>query len=106
MLCECAQYIWNAADLGLIDSIHKLEMSIEGLFMLAPYLGLTKDMSPSLQDVKVTAKIESDASPEDIAKLARVAATRCPAHQSLRVPVGITNIVELNGKRIAEFSDV
>ena len=106
MLCECAQYIWNAGDLGLIDSIHKLEMSIEGSFLLAPWAGLAEDKSPALREVKVTARIESDAPPEEIEKLARVAALRCPAPQSLRMPVNITNIVELNGERIAEFSDV
>jgi len=106
MLCECAQYIWNAVDLSLIDSIHKLEMSIEGSILLAPWAGLTNDKSPALHDVKITVEIESDASPEDIERLVRVAGARCPARQSLRVPVNITNVVRLNGKHIAEFSDV
>jgi len=106
MLCECAQYIWNAVNLEIIDSIHKLEMDIEGGFMLAPLLGLTNDISPALQDLTVRTRIESDASPQKIIELARIAATRCPAHQSLRVPISITNVVELNGERITEFSDI
>ena len=66
MLCECAQYIWNAADLGLIDSIYKLEMSIEGPILLTPWARLADDESPGLHDVKVTVRIESDASAEEI----------------------------------------
>lgn len=104
LLCECAQYIWNAAELGLLNSIRKLEMGFNGSWPVAPYLGLAEGKSPALKDVTVTVRIWSDASPEDIERLARVAAERCPAHQSLEKPVKVKNVVELNGKQIAEFS--
>jgi len=107
LLTECAQYVWNLGEFGLLNSIRKLEMSIQGHFPTAPWLGLAEEgENPALRDVVVTTKIESDASPELIEKLARVAATRCPAHQSLARPIKIKNVVELNGKQIAEFSDV
>lgn len=105
LLCETAQYIWNAAELGLTDKIYKLETSIEGAFPLAPLFGLDDKKSPALTGMQFTARIESDAAPEEIEKLARQAAARCPAHQSLTTRVPYTNKVVLNGKKIAEFHD-
>ena len=105
LLCECAQYVWNAAQLGLLDTINKLEMTIQGSFKVAPFVGLTENETPALRDLFVKTKIHSSASPKDIERLARVAAHRCPAHQSLRLPVQIKNVVELNGSKIAEFDD-
>ena len=105
LLCETAQYIWNAAELGLTDKIYKLETSIEGAFPLAPLFGLDDKRNPALTGMQFTAKIESDADPDEIEKLSKQAASRCPAHQSLTTRVPYTNRVILNGKKIAEFSD-
>ncbi|MFH1090925.1 MAG: OsmC family protein [Pseudomonadota bacterium] len=106
LLCECAQYTWNAAELGLVDVIYKLEMTIEGGFPAAPLYGMddTKGAA-AVKEMKVTTRIEADASPEQIEKLARLAAARCPAHQTVVNKVPYVNIVELNGKKIAEFRE-
>ena len=106
LLCECAQYTWNAAELGLVDSIYKLEMTIEGGFPAAPLYGMddTKGAA-AVKEMKVTTRIEADASPEQIEKLARQAAARCPAHQTMVNKVNYVNVVELNGEKIAEFSE-
>jgi len=104
LLCETAQYIWNAAELGLTDKIYGLKMKIEGGFPLAPLFGLDDDKNTALSGMKVVAHIESDATAGEIERLARQAAKRCPAHQSLTERVPYTNKVVLNGKEIAEFS--
>ena len=104
LLCECAQYIWNAADLGILGSINKLQMNIKGAFRLAGWAG-HKNVSPALKDVVVTAKIEGDAAAKDIEQLAKLAAERCPAHQSLIRAIRIKNVVELNGEKVAEFAN-
>ena len=59
----------------------------------------------AISDMKVETKIEGDATPEQIEQLARLAAARCPAHQSLSNRVPYFNTVELNGQKIAEFND-
>jgi uncharacterized OsmC-like protein len=106
LLCECAQYSWNAAELGLIDKIYKLEMTIEGGFPVAPLFGMddTKGKA-AVPEIKVTTRIESDASPEEIEKLCRIVAWRCPAHQTVNRKVPYLNVVELNGTKIAEFGE-
>ena len=81
-------------------------MSINAAFPAAPWVSLSEGESPALKDIVVTTRIDSDAPPEDIEKLARLAAKRCPAHQSLVRPLEVKNVIELNGKNIAEFSEV
>ena len=64
LLCECAQYSWNAAELGLIDKIYKLEMTIEGGFPIAPLFGMDDTKGKAgVPEIKVTTRIESDAIP-------------------------------------------
>ena len=106
LLCELAQYTWNAESLGLLDRIHKVEMTLEGGFPLPPLFDLddTKGAS-AIREMRVTTRIEADATPEQIEKLAQLAAARCPAHQSLVNKVPYSNTVELNGRKIAEFRD-
>lgn len=106
LLCEMAQYTWNAAELGIVENIHGLKMTLEGEFPLAPLYGLNDEPGASkVTEMKVTTKIESDAPAEKIEQLARLAAARCPAHQSIVHPVPYSSTVELNGQRIAEFRE-
>lgn len=105
-LCELAQYTWNAAELGLVDTLQGVKLTLEGAFPLAPLYGLNDAPGAStVTGITVTSQIESDATPEQIETLARHAAARCPAHQSLVNHVAYRNTVELNGTTIAEFSD-
>jgi uncharacterized OsmC-like protein len=104
MLCELAQYTWNAAELGVADKIQKISAKLEGGFPLQPLYGMDdRPGAAAIKQMTVSTRIESDASPEEIAQLARLAALRCPAHQSLVNGVPYTNSVELNGEKIAEF---
>lgn len=106
LLCELAQYTWNAGELELHDKIESIKMKLEGGFPLRPLYGMDDTPGASaILDMKVETKIEGDATPEEIEKLARLAAARCPAHQSLSNRVPYYNTVELNGQRIAEFED-
>lgn len=106
LLCELAQYTWNSAELGIVDNIHKVKMTIEGDIPMAPLFGLDdRPGASTMKEVRVKTMIESDAPPETIEKLARLAAARCPAHQSLVNKVPYRSVVELNGKQIAAFTD-
>ena len=106
LLCEMAQIVWNAQSLGLVDVIRKVEMTLEGDFAMGPLFDLDDSKGASaIKEMRVTARIEADATPEQIEKLARLAAARCPAHQSLVNKVPYTTAVELNGETIAEFRD-
>lgn len=105
-LCELAQYTWNAAELGLVDNLTKVHLHLEGGSAVAPLFGLDDTPGASaITGMTVTTTIESDAAPEQIEQLARQAAARCPAHQSLTNRVPYTNTVELNGQQIATFED-
>ncbi len=106
LLCELAQYVWNAESLGLLDTITKIEMTLEGEFSMGPLFGMddTKGAS-TIKEMRVTTRVEGDATPEQVEKLARLAAARCPAHQSLVNKVPYLTMVELNGSKIAEFRD-
>lgn len=106
LLCEMAQYTWCAAELDMVDQIHSLKMSIEGEFPLAPLYGL--DNAPgasSVKEMKVKTQIESNATPEQIKELARLAAARCPAHQSIVNKVPYSSTVELNGQQISTMRE-
>jgi hypothetical protein len=104
LLCELAQYTWNAAELDLVDSITKIELTLDGSFPAGPLFGMDDTPGKSaLTQMRVVTRIQADAPPEKIEKLARLAAERCPAHQSFVMKVPYFNTVELNGKKIAEF---
>jgi uncharacterized OsmC-like protein len=105
-MCECAQYIWNAVELGITDKISKLEMTLEGGFAVAALVGLNDAKgAATVPEMKITTRIEGDASPEEIDKLGRIVAWRCPAHQTIANKVRHLNIMELNGKKVSEFSE-
>lgn len=106
LFCEMAQIVWNAESLGLVDAIKSVEMTLEGDFAMGPLFDMddTKGAS-TIKEMRVTTRIEADARPELIEKLARLAGARCPAHQSLVNKVPYSTTVELNGEKIAEFRD-
>lgn len=106
LLCELAQYTWNSAELGIVENIQSVKMSIEGEIPMAPLFGLDDTRGAStMKELRVKTMIESDASPQMIEKLAKLAAARCPAHQSLVNKVPYRSVVEHNGSKIAEFTD-
>lgn len=106
LLCEMAQYTWNAAELGIVDDIQGLKMNLEGEFPLAPLYGLDDAPGASaVREMRVKTQITSTAPAEKIEQLARLAAARCPAHQSIVNKVPYASTVELNGHTIAEFRE-
>lgn len=104
LLCEMAQYTWNAAMLGITDNLSQIKLKMEGGFPIKPLYGLDdRPGASAITGLKITTEIAGDASPELVEQLARQASQRCPAHQSLAKGIPVQNHVHLNGQAIADF---
>lgn len=98
-MTHLAQFIWNAADLGI--TLKKIELSLSGSFELAGWVGLQK--SKGMKQVTYDVKIESDASHEKIKELSERAFARCPATTSIMNPVPVLGKIILNGNEITKL---
>lgn len=87
--CLSVTIIFNAASRGLV--IDKLSITMEGDLDLHGFLGLSKEVRPGFQDVRVSVDLRSDAPRHEIEALVRDSQKRSPILDSLRnrIPVEI-----------------
>lgn len=105
MMCELAQYMWNSVELGIVDKVFGVEAHLEGGFPITALYGIDKTPgAAAITGMKMTTKITGTASAEEVNELAKLAASRCPAHQSLTGQVPYENEVHLNGSHVGGFS--
>ena len=57
--------------------------------------------SSAMEELRYTIKVESPASREDVVRIVRRAEANCHAAQSLRNPVPLYPVLDLNGEQIA-----
>lgn len=62
---------------------------------------LDASKSSAMQELRYTVKVTSPASREDVLRVVRRAEANCHAAQSLRQPVPLHPVLELNGEEIA-----
>jgi len=87
--CLTTSLIYHAAARGI--TIDAVESRLEGDLDLRGFLGLSGDVRNGYQGVRVTFRIESDASPEQLAELCQVAQDRSPVFDIVtnKVPVKV-----------------
>jgi uncharacterized OsmC-like protein len=87
--CLSVTIVFNAAARGI--PIDKLSITMEGELDLHGFLGLSKEVRPGFQDVRVTVDLRSEAPREDIENLLRDSQKRSPILDSLRnrIPVEV-----------------
>jgi len=87
--CLSVTIIFNAASRGMV--IDKLSITMEGDLDLHGFLGLSKEVRPGFQDVRVTVELRSESPRHEIEALVRDSQKRSPILDSLRnrIPVEI-----------------
>jgi uncharacterized OsmC-like protein len=87
--CLSVTIVYNASVRGI--TLDKLNISLEGDVDLHGFFGLSKEVRPGMQDVRVKVDVRSDASRAEIEDLVRYAQKVSPIIDSLRnrIPVEI-----------------
>lgn len=87
--CLSVTLVYNASARGI--TLDKMSISIEGDLDLHGFYGLSKEVRPGFQDVRLKVSISSDASRADIEDLVRHAQKVSPILDSLRnrIPVEV-----------------
>ncbi len=88
--CLTTSLIYHAAARGV--TIDAVESRLEGDLDLHGFLGLSEQVRNGFEGVRVTFRISSDASPEQLAELCKVAQARSPVFDIVtnRVPVTVS----------------
>lgn len=87
--CLSVSIVYNAVARGI--AIDKLSISMEGDLDIHGFLGLSKEVRPGFQDVRVMVDLRSEAPREEIENLLRESQKRSPILDSLRnrIPVEV-----------------
>jgi uncharacterized OsmC-like protein len=90
--CLAVGIVYNAAAQGIrVDS---LDFDLEGDLDLQGFLGLSEQVRPGYEGVRVTCRIRSDAPPEKIEELCAYVQRTSPVLDIVRNPVPVTIRVE------------
>lgn len=87
--CITATTVYYAAAKGI--KIDEMETKFEGDLDLRGFLGLSKDVRNGFEEIRVSVKIKSDASEEEINELVELAQRRSPVYDMITnsVPVSV-----------------
>ncbi|WP_344293587.1 OsmC family protein [Agromyces neolithicus] len=86
--CLAVGVAYNAAALGI--EVRSLEFDLDGELDLHGFLGLDPDVRPGYQNVRVTYRIDTDASDENIAELLAHVQRTSPVLDIVRNPVHVS----------------
>ncbi|MBI1374721.1 MAG: OsmC family peroxiredoxin [Phycisphaera sp.] len=86
--CITTTLVYHAAARGI--KIHSVESTYEGEADLRGFLDLDPSVRPGFQNIRVTFKVDADATPEEIRSLVRFAKNHSPVHDMLSHGVPIT----------------
>ena len=86
--CLSVGFSYNAAAKGI--TIESLQFDLEGDLDLQAFLGLSDSVRPGYEGIKVTTKIKSDASKEQLDELAEYVQRTSPVLDIIRNPVPVT----------------
>ena len=86
--CLTVGFIYNAAAQGI--QIDSLSFDLEGDLDLRAFLGLTEDVRPGFESIRLTYRVESDAPRDKIVELCNYVQKTSPVLDILRKPVPVT----------------
>jgi uncharacterized OsmC-like protein len=86
--CVAVGVAYNAAAQGI--EIRSLEFDLEGQLDLHGFLGLSPDIRPGYRDIRVTYRIDSDATAEKVDELCAYAQNTSPVLDIVTNPVPVT----------------
>lgn len=90
--CLAVGIAYQAAVRGI--EIDSLEFDLEGSLDLRGFLGISKDVRPGFQDVRVNYRIETDASQKQIEELCEYVQETSPVLDIIRNPVPVSVSLE------------
>ncbi len=86
--CLAVGFVYNAAAQGI--EVRDLEIDLEGELDLHGFLGLSDDVRPGYQNVKVNYRVDCDAPSEQVDELCEYVQRTSPVMDILRNPVQVT----------------
>lgn len=86
--CLAVGFVYNAAALGI--EVRSLDFDIQGELDLHGFLGLSDDVRPGYQDVRVTYRVDCDASDEKVDELCSYVQRTSPVLDIFRNPVRVS----------------
>jgi uncharacterized OsmC-like protein len=86
--CLVVGFVYNAAAQGI--NIESLTFDLEGDLDLRAFLGLSKDVRPGFENIRLTYQVKSDAPRERIEALCEYVQSTSPVLDMLRNPVPVT----------------
>jgi uncharacterized OsmC-like protein len=86
--CLTVGFSYNAAAQGI--NVKSLEFDLEGKLDLHGFLGLSEDIRPGFEGIRLTYRLDSDGSAEEIAELWAHVQKTSPVLDILRNPVPVT----------------
>lgn len=86
--CLAVGFVYNAAARGI--EVRSLDFEVEGDLDLHGFLGLSSDVRPGYQDVRLTYRVDCDASAETVDELCEHVQRTSPVLDIFRNPVRVT----------------
>lgn len=90
--CLAVGFIYNAAAQGI--NVESLSFDLEGNLDLRAFLGLSEEVRPGYENIRLTYRVKSDASREKIEELCAYVQKTSPVLDMLRNPVPVTVALE------------
>jgi len=86
--CLAAGFVYNAAAQGI--NVESLSFDLEGELDLRAFVGLSKDVRPGYEGIRVTYRVKSDAPRERVEALCQYVQDTSPVLDIIRNPVPVT----------------
>lgn len=86
--CLAVGFVYNAAARGI--TVRSLDFDVEGELDLHGFLGLSDDVRPGYQQVRVTYRVDADAPDDVVEELCRYVQRTSPVLDILRNPVEVS----------------
>ncbi len=86
--CLAAGFVYNAAAQGI--NVESLSFDLEGELDLRAFVGLSKDVRPGYEGIRVTYQVKSDAPRERVEALCQYVQDTSPVLDIIRNPVPVT----------------
>ena len=90
--CLAVGFAYNAAARGI--RIDELTLNVAGNIDLHGFLGLSEKVRPGYRDIRVTCRVKSDASREQLMELCDYVQKTSPVLDIVRNPVGVSVVLE------------